>query len=187
MRKEKDMLKKMKTKDISIDQYAFETKHFEGANDAFLEKTAPLIGYIVHRFNSLVELLNSSICGLLFDDDDKLGLQVIYRRSYADKVDLFKRLLTEEQTALDKTIPIFEQLISNLIGVGTLRNQVVHADWESAYDDGYTLSKLKINAKGVQHQYVQFTTKSLKNILKLIDVTCKMFDQLDDEKQELYC
>jgi hypothetical protein len=176
----------MKKKDIPINQYAFETKNLDGPNEEFLEKTAPLIGYIVHSFNTLEELLNSSICELFFDDCDTIGLQVIYRRTYAEKVDLFKRLLNEQETGLNKKIPIFEKLFFNLATAGNLRNQVVHADWESAHDDGYTLCKLKINAKGIQHEYVQFTPDSLKSILKLINETCEMFDQYDEEKQELY-
>lgn len=176
----------MNKKDIPINQYAFETKNLDGPNEEFLEKTAPLIGYIVHSFNTLEELLNSSICELLFDDYDGIGLQVIYRRTYADKVDLFKRLLIGQQTGLNKKMPTFEKFISNLTEVGKLRNQVVHADWESAHDEGYTLCKLKINAKGIQHEYMQFTSESLKNILKLINKTCEMFDQYDEEKQELY-
>jgi len=175
----------MKRKDIPINQYAFETKNLEGANEEFLEKTAPIIGYIVYSFNTLEELLNSSICELLFDRADTIGLQVIYKRSYAEKVDLFKRFLIEQQTCLDKKMPIFEELIKNLTKTGKLRNQVLHADWESAHDDGYTLCKLKINAKGIQHEYIQFTPDSLNNILELINKTCEMFDRYDEEREEL--
>jgi len=176
----------MNKKDICIHQYAFETKNLDGANEAFLEKTAPLIGNIVHSFNTLEELLNASICELLFDDYDGIGLQVIYKRTYADKVDLFKRLLIEQQTAADKKMPIFEKFISNLTEAGRLRNLVVHADWESAHDDGYALCKLKINAKGIQHEYIQFTLEALTNILKLISEACEMFDQYEEEKQDLW-
>jgi hypothetical protein len=175
----------MKKKKIPINQYAFETKNLDGPGDEFLEKTAPLIGYIVHSFNTLEELLNSSICELMFDDDDTVGLQVIYRRTYADKVDLFKRFLVQEQTSLEKEMPSFKKFISNLTEAGQLRNLVVHADWESGHVDGYTLCKLKIDEKGVQHEYVQFTPESLKDILKLIDETCGMFDQYEKEKEEL--
>ena len=176
----------MKKKNIPINQYAFETKNLDGANEEFLEKTAPLIGYIVHSFNTLEELLNSSICELFIDDCDTIGLQVIYKRTYAEKVDLFKRFLIEQQTCLDKKMPIFEKLISNLTEAGRLRNQVVHADWESAHDDGYTLCKLKINTKGIQHEYVQFTPDSLNDILNLINKTCEMFDKYDEEREELF-
>ncbi len=178
--------KNMKKKIIPINQYAFETKNLDGPTDEFLERTAPQIGYIVHSFNTLEELLNSSICELFFDDYDGFGLQIIYKRNYADKVDLFKRVLLEQQNALNKKMPIFEKLVSNLSKAGELRNPVVHADWESAHDDGYTLCKLKINTKGIQHEYVQFTPESLENILKLINDTCDMFDQYEEEQQEFY-
>ena len=176
----------MNKKTLPINQYAFETKNLEGPTEEFLEKTAPLIGYIVHSFNTLEEMLNSSICGLLFDDYDGYGLQVIYKRNYADKVDLFKRMLMEQQNAFNKKMPVFEKLVSNLSTAGELRNLVVHADWESAHDDGYTLCKLKINTKGIQHEYVQFTPESLNDILKLINDTYDMFDQYEEEKEELY-
>jgi hypothetical protein len=173
----------MDKKCIPINQYSFETKNLEGPNEEFLDKTAPRIGYIVHSFNTLEELLNDAICRLFFDDADWLGLHVIYKRNYADKVDLFKRLLIAEQDCLGK-LPIFEKLISNLTEAGKLRNMVVHADWESAHDDGYTLCKLIINTKGMQHEYVQFTEESLDSILSLINETCEMFDQYDEEREE---
>lgn len=174
----------MERKYIPINQFAFETKNLDGPSQEFLEKTAPLIGYIVHSFNTLEELLNAAICELFIDDMDWIGLHVIYKRNYADKVDLFKRLLLEQQKCLGN-IPIFEKLISNLAEAGQLRNMVVHADWESAHDDGYTLCKLIINTKGIQHEYVQFTEESLENILLLINETCEMFSQYDEEIQEL--
>jgi hypothetical protein len=45
----------MKKKIIPINQYAFETKNLEGASDESLEETAPLIGYIVHSFNTYLQ------------------------------------------------------------------------------------------------------------------------------------
>ena len=176
----------MKKKNIPVIQYAFETKNLEGPNEKFLEETAPLIGYIVHSFNTLEQMLNSSICELLFDDYDGLGLQVIYKRSYAEKVDLFRRLLIDLQNVTNKKVPLFESLISNLNEAGKLRNLVIHADWETAHEDKYTLCKLVINAKGIQHEYVQFDQESLKKILKFIDDTSNLFDQYEEENQNLF-
>ena len=175
----------MKKKRYVINQYAFETKNLEGAEDGFLENTAPIIGYIVHSFNTLEELLNSSICELFGDDYDNAGLQVIYKRGYADKVDLFKRLLFEMQLGLNKKTPFFDELINYLLNAGKLRNQVIHADWESAHLDGYTLCKLIINTKGIQHEYVQFTQESLEDILELIHSAHEMFEKYDEEKYKL--
>jgi len=176
----------MKKKDMPVGQYTFETKNIEGATENFLEETAPLIGYIVHSFNTLEELLNSAICELFYDSSDTKGLLVIYRMNYAAKVDLFKRFVLDEQKCLGKKMLSFDKFIGNLISAGKLRNTVVHADWESAHDDGYTLCRLKLNSKGLQHEYVQFTSQSLQSILQLIDQTCEMFDVYEEEHEELF-
>lgn len=176
----------MKKKYIPIVQYSFETKNLEGPNEIFLEETAPLIGYIVHNFNTLEQLLNEAICEILFDDYDGIGLQVIYKRTYAEKVDLFKRLMIEQQNASEKKIPVFENLICNLIKAGELRNLVIHADWETAHDNKYTLCRLIINTKGIHHEYIQFDSESLNNILSFINDTCNLFDQFEEEKQNFF-
>ena len=103
--------REMRNKDIPIGQYAFETKNLDGPSEEFLENTAPLIGYVVHRFNSLEEELNSVICSLFFDDCDRLGLLVIYRMTYSAKVDLFKRLLLDQQDAIGKANQTLEGLL----------------------------------------------------------------------------
>jgi hypothetical protein len=175
----------MKNKDVPIGQYAFETKNLEGPSETFLDETAPLIGYVVHRFNALEELLNSAICELFFDDSDRLGLLVIYRMNYAAKVELFERLLLDQQNSIGKTMASFKQFIGDLQKAGRLRNTVVHADWESAHDDGYALCRLKLNSKGLQHEYVQFTPQSLQDILTLIDQTIEMFDTYEEEHSDL--
>jgi hypothetical protein len=175
----------MKNRDVPVGQYSFETKNLEGPSEAFLDETAPLIGYIVHAFNSLEELLNSAICELFFDDCDRLGLLVIYKMNYAAKVDLFERLLSDQQNSIGKTMPCLKKFIDDLRKAGRLRNTVVHADWESAHDDGYTLCRLKLNSKGLQHEYIQFTSQSLRDILTLIDQTSQMFDTYEEEHSEL--
>lgn len=176
---------KMKKEEILVGQYAFEIKNLDGASEEFLEKTAPLIGYIVHSFNTLEELLNEAICQLISDRTDMFGLLVIYKMNYAAKVGLFKRFLIQQEYCCEKKLPIFDKLITNLTKAGNLRNQVIHADWESAHDDGYTLCKVKINSKGIQHEYMQFSPESLEKIQKLIDETCEMFDRYEEEQEEI--
>jgi hypothetical protein len=121
---------------------------------------------VVHGFNTLEQEWNSAICAFLFDDCDRLGLLVICKMNYAAKVDLFKRLLLDQQNAIDKTMPCFESFLQSLNTAGRLRNTVVHADWETAHEDGYTLCKLKVNRKGLQHEYVQFSPESLQGIMR---------------------
>ncbi len=175
----------IKKKDVPVGQFAFETKNLDGPSEEFLEKSASLIGYIVHSFNTLDEELSSQISALFFDDCDMLGLLVTCKMTYSQKVDLFKRLLLCEQEAIGRSMPCFEALIQNLSEAGILRNKVIHADWESAHPDGYTLCKVKVNSKGLQHEYIQFTIESLKDILNLIDRTMEIFETYEEDHSDL--
>ncbi len=177
----------MKKKKVDVGQFVGDTKNPEGASEEFLEKTAPLIGYIVHSFNSLEQLLNDTICQLFHDDMDFMGLIVIHKLNYSAKVDLFKRFLIEQQTMMGMELPVFDSLVKNLEKAGELRNQVIHADWESAHADGYTLCKLVINTKnGFQQEYIQFTPEALEEILQLIDETYSMFEKYEEERETAY-
>lgn len=172
----------MKKKDIPVQQYAFQTVNVEGASDDFLEKTAPLIGYIVHTFNALEDTLNSTICGLINERTDLSGLVLIQKLNFSSKVDLLKRYILMEEFYDIKHSANFEEMISKLNEAGNLRNQVVHADWESAFEDGYTRCKLKINSHGVKHEYIQFTPESLDKIIKLIDdANTMLYDYFDED------
>ena len=176
----------MKKRKIVVGQYAFETKNLEGASEEFLKKTAPLIGHIVHSFNTLEDFLNSAICQLISNRSDGPGLLVIHKMNYSAKVELFKRFLVDLQNTCEKSITCSADLLAKLTEAGKLRNMVVHAEWESAHDDGYVLCRCEINTKGIHHEYIQFTPESLRKIRILIDETCEMFDKYDEELEELY-
>jgi len=79
-----------------------------------------------------------------------------------------------EASYLDNRRPEVDKLIERLIEAGRLRNQVVHANWEDAHGDGYTRCKLNINAHGVQHEYIQYTSASLK-MIKIISMALIQF------------
>jgi len=168
----------MKKKDVPVEQYASMTDNLEGASEAFLDESAPLIGYIVHSFNDLEELLNSAVCQIINERTDVPGLVVIQKLSYSAKVDLFKRFYLMEASYLENKRPDVDKLIERFVESGRLRNQVVHANWEGAHDDGYTRCKLKINSHGVQHEYIQYTSESLIIIKEYIDDTYSMLDEL---------
>ena len=175
---------KIKKEKILVDQYANE--NVEEVDEKYLKNTAPLIGNIVHRFNSREALLDSYICEYFIDDNDLLGLQVIYKRKYSEKVDLFKRLYEEAQRELNKKMPTFSKLVKRLEESGKLRNMVVHTKWENINSKKYTMSKLKINKNGAMYEYVQFTINSLEKILKYINNTYDMFDKFAEEREELF-
>ena len=63
--------------------------------------------------------------------------------------------------------------------IGKLRNTVVHADWEGAHDDGYTLYRMKIHRGKLCHEYIQFSVESLEKILEKIDICLEKYDEYE--------
>jgi len=78
-------------------------------------------------------------------------------------------------------------LIADLKESGRLRNIVVHADWESTDNDGYTYVNLRISKNGMEQEYLQFTEDSLKEIIDLILNTVKqLYSYWEKRNEELY-
>jgi hypothetical protein len=119
-------------------QYIYDNHNYDGSIDNFLEETAPLIGHIVHSFNSLDSQLNSTICGLINDRTDSLGATVIYKMTFASKIDLFSRLVKTMEVVYDGTLLSFKQLAEDLRKCANLRNAVIHAEWENLDGEGFT-------------------------------------------------
>lgn len=168
----------MENKKEQVGQYKFENENTEVAPEDFLKDTAPLIGRIVQSFNSLESFLDSALCTLISDRTDKPGLLIIANLSMSQKIQMlesFGILLSEFQAVRSSSI---HTICSELKQLNSLRNQVVHADWESAYDDGYTRCRLKITkSDGLHFTYTQFSIGSLNKIIKRMDDCMNLFDQ----------
>jgi len=173
------MVQKKKYKPLG--QYIYENHDLEYSTDEFLEKTAPLIGYIVHSFNSLEEELNSRICFEISDRTDYMGVIVIHKMSYSQKVDLFKRMIKSKELALEIEYPSFQSIIQGLIECGKLRNAVVHAEWENMDSEGYTYINIKFNKNGWEKEYQQFTIESLTEVENFIRKTYLELSELSEE------
>lgn len=176
----------MKKKDKQFGQFIFDNHNFDGTPDEFLEKTAPLIGYIVHSFNSLDERLNYMICELINSRTDEIGAIVICKFTFSSKIDLFYRLIRSMEITFNKKIECFELLITNLKKCANLRNAVIHAEWENMDENGFAYVKMYFNKNGLQQQYWQFTPESLIEIEDFINDTYFLFDKFDDEKNEIF-
>lgn len=177
----------MKKSDKEFGQYLFDNHNFKGSIDDFFTDTAPIIGAIVHSFNSLDSLLNSTICGLINDRSDEPGAIVIYKQPFSAKVDLFYRLIRSMEVGCGKEIPSFKTLIENLKKCATLRNAVIHAEWDSVDVNGYTYVKMHFDKNGMRQHYWQFTPESLEEIDEFIHTTYMAFDKFDEEKVNLLC
>jgi len=133
----------------------------------YLSESLPLIGQVVMCFNCLEKSLDSFICESISDRTDETGLIVIQKLMYAAKVDLFKRI-SEQFNICFFTPTDFKDVINELVEVGKLRNMVVHADWSSTNEIGYTFVRLKISSQGIFQEYEQFTVESLNNLIERI-------------------
>ena len=175
----------MKKVEKQLGQYLFENHDLEKDTGEFLDDTAPLIGYIVHFFNSLEQSLDHAICERVSDRSDGPGAVIIHKLSYSAKIDLFYRMIRSMELGFGKDLPSFNTLIQDLKKCGTLRNAVVHADWHHVNEDGFTYVKLYFNKDGLKQHYWQFTPESLRDIIKLINLTINAFDKYEDEKQDM--
>ncbi len=97
----------MKIKKKAFEQYLTHDIAFIESLKKYLEKTGPLIGHVVVKFNTLEELLNLSICSLFSDRSDLFALITINNLTYTQKVELVDRftqqyLLTAEPATAER-------------------------------------------------------------------------------------
>jgi hypothetical protein len=144
----------------------------ENEAEDYIENALPLIGRIVMEFNALEQWFDQFICHVFSDRSEDLGLTVIHKMTYSNKIDLFKRLSDDEpyesQIMNEESNRTYEGLIKNLRESGRLRNLVVHADWESTNKEKYTYVNLRISKEGKKQEYIQFSEDSLGEIIELI-------------------
>ena len=81
---------------------------------------------------------------------------------------MLKRFCDDIQASTNRKLIGYDQLLEKLRESGRLRNMVVHANWESTDDEGYTYTRLKISKDGMLQEYVQFTEESMEKITELI-------------------
>jgi hypothetical protein len=156
----------MKSRTKQFIQHLSHDVEDEDKAEAYLDDSLPLIGLVVMYFNTLEKSLDSCLCEIISDRTDAPGLIVIQKLMYAAKVDLFKRFCDDFHTDFDSAHIAFNELISELNEVSKLRNLVIHADWNSTDDEGYTFVRLKTSPKGMLQEYVQFSVESLEKLVE---------------------
>lgn len=148
----------------------------EDAAEEYIAAALPLIGMVVMSFNSLEKSLDSMICETITDRTDEPGLIVLQGMHFSNKVDLFKRLAAPFHKSLS-TPHKYEGLIDKLSEMARLRNLVVHADWRSTNEEGFTYFRIKSVDGGLMQEYVQLTPESFD---KLIDQMIEANHHLSD-------
>jgi len=149
----------------------------EDRAEALLDDSLPLIGLVVMYFNAVEKSLDSLICEIISDRTDAPGLIVIQKLMFSAKLDLFKRFSDEFHQYFASEPPKFDELIREVNEIARLRNLVVHADWGSTDEEGYTFVRLKGTKVGMLQEYVQFSVESLENIMnRIIATNCDLSD-----------
>lgn len=157
----------MKTKLKDFAQHLCHEIEDEDKAEEYVDEALSYIDMVVLFFNSLESSLDSELCQLFTDRTDSTGLIVLNKMNYAAKVELYKRFCDDFHFGIGKVVDGFDELIGNLKESGRLRNLVVHANWEATDEQGYTYVRLRMSKKGMQQEYVQFTTDSLQKIVTL--------------------
>lgn len=175
----------MKRRSKPFDQHLYHEIEDEARVQAYLNDALPLIGRVVMSFNGLESGLNLLLCEHITDRSDAIGLLVLHKMSFGAKVELFKRFTDDFQRAFGTQIAPYAGLVAKLHEAGHLRNLVVHADWESTEDDGYTYVSLKIADGDMEQQYVQLSRESLGEILAQIESVRTQLDEYWGAKGDL--
>lgn len=158
----------MKTRTRQFVQHLSHEIEDEDRAEAHLDDSLPLIGLIVMYFNAVEKSLDSFICEIISDRTDAPGLIVIQKLMFNAKLDLFKRFAEDFHQCTASDPPNFANLIHELSEVARLRNLVVHADWNSTDEEGYTFVRLKGPKHGMLQEYLQFSVESLGKLMDRI-------------------
>lgn len=157
----------MKTKLKEFQQHLYHEIEDDDKAEAYLDEALSMIGLVVMYFNSLESSLDSVLCENFTDRTDAPGLIVLNKLNFGSKVELFKRFCDDFHLCIPTNIEGYEQLITNLNESSRLRNLVVHANWESTDEEGYTFVRLKMSKNGMHQEYRQFSPESFEKMLEL--------------------
>lgn len=175
----------LKSKRIPFQQHLYHEIEDEEKAAEYANKLESSIGAVVMNFSGMEANLNAALCEMFTDRTDSTGLLVLHKMNYLAKVELFKRFCDDFHLGVDKTPSDYENLIHNLKEAGRLRGLVVHADWESTDEEGYTFVSLKINKQGMEQEYLQFSEESLEKIVELITTTYGQLIAYWDAREEI--
>lgn len=172
---------KMKNRKRPIGQYKLEGMGEIDENEDYVQEIIPLIGEVVLLFNGLESDLDSYLCEIISDRSDSNGLIVLNHMMYSTKVSLYERFVNERNNNIPDVFPDHKSVITSLKECGTLRNRIVHANWEHTDVDGYTHVRFTMGKEGMQHELVQFSVESMyKTLSKILD-TRKLCGEYEEE------
>lgn len=176
----------MKTKKSFVGQYKYEGLGEIDESEQYVQDILPLIGEIILNFNGLESDLESCLCEIISDRSDTKGLIVLNKMMFATKIDLYDRFVTDRNFLYPELFPDHRQVISDMRECSTLRNRIVHANWEYTNLDGYTHVRFKMGKEGMEHELVQFSVESMKKAIKKILETRTLLGEYEEESSYAY-
>ena len=174
----------MKTRTRQFVQHLSHDIEDEELAESYLDESLPLVGLVVMYFNAVEKSLDSFICEIISDRSDTFGLIVIQKLMYSAKLDLFKRFADDFHLCFQSKPESFDVLVQELGEIARLRNLVVHADWSSTDEEGYTFVRLKGSKEGMLQEYVQFSVDSLENLINRIIAANHLFSDYWEWRSE---
>jgi hypothetical protein len=173
----------MKSKKIPVNQYITDELDLTEDFYEYSQEYLSLIGTVIVYFNSLESKLDQLICNIICDRTDTTGLLVLHNMSFIAKVNLYDRLRREEMQFFNwnNGALAFNNVISKLKCCGTKRNRIVHTNWQYLDNDGYQLVRFCIGKKGLEQEFMQLDTASLKRIIEEIEKVSLEIDEFEEE------
>jgi hypothetical protein len=175
----------MKKKRIPFDQILAHDIHDEDKVLDHLADSLPHIGAIVMFFNALEKDLDRLLCETISDRSDAPGLIVLQNMQYSAKVNLFSRFSDELHSALGEVPTPYNKLLDKMREAARQRNIVVHADWASTDEEGYTYSTLRFSDGGMEQEYVQLSATALESIVETIRAVRDQLEDYSEAKLEM--
>lgn len=171
----------MKRRTSPVGQYIFDGLGDIDESDEYIEELMPLIGGLVVLFSALESDLDHFLCERVSDRSDQKGLFVLNSMMYATKVDLYERFTSDELRICGWEIEGYDELLSALRECGTLRNRVVHANWQYTDHEGFTQVRIRATKHGLEHELWQFSIESMNEILGKLQTTREALDEFEEE------
>ena len=177
----------MKSKRVRFQQHLHHEIEDRDKAEGIIDDLIYSVGLVVMYFSGMESDFDSALCEMFTDRTDSMGLLVLHKMNYSAKVELFKRFSDDFHLAVKEEPKEYENLIHNLKEAGRLRSLVVHADWESTNEEGYTFVSMKINKNGLEQEYVQFSEESLEKIIALINGTREQIEKYWEARETILC
>lgn len=159
----------IKFKKLGMEQFdSYDYDYMEKA----ISKYNKRIGSLLISFSELEQTLDQVLSFIISDRSDDIGKRITMDLTYAQKVELYNRLLkfhlviSENRDKFDK----LKKTIISLKSAGSVRNIVAHARWMSLDADGYVRSKASLDDEAfIEYRYYKLTPSELYRLERKIN------------------